>query len=148
MRLGGQRHSPDALLGTHWTGGWVGPRAGLDWCGRPRFHRDSISGPPRPQRVAIPTVGVPYLVDFVLRYAWETQGNVSNFSYIQPHWSTIKFASLRHMPLIKFYKQADSKRNKPQVTLLEILRVRVYTTRNTYPFQWQQQRGAKSSLKN
>jgi len=31
------------------------------------------------------------------------------------------------MPLIKFYKQAASKLNKPQVTLLEIL----YTTQNT-----------------
>ena len=34
----GQRHAPTALyprerLGTHCTGGWVGPRAGLDRCG-------------------------------------------------------------------------------------------------------------------
>jgi hypothetical protein len=38
--VSGQRHAPAALLppgkgppvpiGTHWTGGWVGPRAGLD----------------------------------------------------------------------------------------------------------------------
>jgi hypothetical protein len=33
-----QRHAPAALLpgkrtGTHCTGGWVGPRPGLDWCG-------------------------------------------------------------------------------------------------------------------
>ena len=33
----GQRHAPDALYpretpGTHCTGGWVGPRAGLDRC--------------------------------------------------------------------------------------------------------------------
>ena len=31
MGVGGQRHSP---AGTHCIGGWVGPRAGLDWCGK------------------------------------------------------------------------------------------------------------------
>ena len=35
----GQRHAPAALYsrerpGTHCTGGWVGPRAGLDMCGK------------------------------------------------------------------------------------------------------------------
>jgi hypothetical protein len=28
--------------GTHCIGGWVGPRAGLDGCGEPLPHRDSI----------------------------------------------------------------------------------------------------------
>jgi hypothetical protein len=38
--VSGQRHSPAALypvemaIGTHYTGGWVGPRAGLDREGR------------------------------------------------------------------------------------------------------------------
>jgi hypothetical protein len=32
--------------GTHYIGGWVGPRAGLDGCGIP--HRDSIPGPSSP----------------------------------------------------------------------------------------------------
>jgi len=41
MWVGGQRHAPAALLavkrpGTHYTGGWVGPRAGLDGCGKSR----------------------------------------------------------------------------------------------------------------
>jgi hypothetical protein len=39
---------------THYIGGWVGPRAGLDGCGKSRFHRDSIPGPSSPLRVAIP----------------------------------------------------------------------------------------------
>jgi hypothetical protein len=36
MMVSGQRHAPAALYpgertpGTHWTGGWVDPRAGLD----------------------------------------------------------------------------------------------------------------------
>jgi len=50
---GGQRHAPAALYprerpGIHCTGGWVGPRAGLDRCGKSRLHRDSIPGPPSP----------------------------------------------------------------------------------------------------
>jgi hypothetical protein len=49
--VGGQRHAPAALPpqkipGTHFTGGWVGLRAGLDGCGKARPHRESISGPP------------------------------------------------------------------------------------------------------
>ena len=43
MRVGGQRHAPVALPperpGTHCIGGWVGPRAGLDGCGKSRLHR-------------------------------------------------------------------------------------------------------------
>jgi hypothetical protein len=55
--LAGQRHSPAALRlgkrpGTHFTGGWVGPRTGLDGCGKSRLRRDSI---PNFQRVAILT---------------------------------------------------------------------------------------------
>ena len=39
--FGGHRHVPAALplgngLFTHCTGGWVGPRAGLDGCGKSR----------------------------------------------------------------------------------------------------------------
>ena len=34
--------------GTHCMGGWVGPRAGLDECGKSRLHRDSIPGPSSP----------------------------------------------------------------------------------------------------
>ena len=41
MGLRGQRHAPAALPpgkspGTHFIGGWVGPRAGLDGCGKSR----------------------------------------------------------------------------------------------------------------
>ena len=39
--MGGQRHTPAALppgkrFGTHCIGGWVGPRADLDGCGKSR----------------------------------------------------------------------------------------------------------------
>ena len=55
MGVGGQHHAAAALSpgkrpGTHCIGGWVGPRAGLDGCGksRPPAHRDSIPGPSSP----------------------------------------------------------------------------------------------------
>ena len=46
----GKRHAPAALYpperpSTHCTGGWVGPRAGLDRRGKSRHHRVSIPGP-------------------------------------------------------------------------------------------------------
>jgi hypothetical protein len=45
--VGGQYHAPAALFprkraDTHCTGDWVGCRAGLDGCGKPRSHGDSI----------------------------------------------------------------------------------------------------------
>jgi hypothetical protein len=51
--VGGQGHGPAAVPpgkrpGTHCTGGRVGPRAGLDGCGKSRPHRKSISGPSSP----------------------------------------------------------------------------------------------------
>jgi hypothetical protein len=36
---------PRERTGTHCTGGWVSPRAGLDVCEKSRPHRDSIPGP-------------------------------------------------------------------------------------------------------
>ena len=46
MVEGGQRHAPSSLPpetpGTHCLGGWLGPIARLEGCGKFRFHRDSI----------------------------------------------------------------------------------------------------------
>ena len=55
----GQRHAPAALYlrkspGTHCTRDWVGPRTGLDRCGKSRSYRDSIPGQSMPSPVAIP----------------------------------------------------------------------------------------------
>jgi hypothetical protein len=51
--VGGKRHASAAIPlrkrpGAHCVGGWVGPRAGLDGCGKSRPHRDSIPGPSSP----------------------------------------------------------------------------------------------------
>jgi hypothetical protein len=48
-------HSRWERPGTHCSGGWVGPRAVLDGCGKSRHHRDSFPGPSSPYRVAIST---------------------------------------------------------------------------------------------
>jgi hypothetical protein len=52
MGVGGQRHAqavyPRESTGTHCIGGWVGPRVGIDECGKSRLHRDSILGPSSP----------------------------------------------------------------------------------------------------
>ena len=50
MGVGDQRHAPADLppgkrAGSHYTGGWVGPRAGLDGCEKYCPYRDSIPGP-------------------------------------------------------------------------------------------------------
>ena len=57
--VSGQQHAPAALYprerpGTHFTGGWVGPRAGLD-DGKFRPHRNSIPDRPAHSSVAMPT---------------------------------------------------------------------------------------------
>ena len=50
--VGGQRHALPALPlerpGANCTGGWVGPWACLDGCGKFRPHQDSIPGPSSP----------------------------------------------------------------------------------------------------
>ena len=58
MWVGSQRHTPAALPsgngpGTHCIGGWVGPRAGLDLCGKSRIYRDSLPGPFSPKKYNI-----------------------------------------------------------------------------------------------
>jgi hypothetical protein len=45
---------PRERPGSHYIAGWVGPRAGLVWCGKSRPHRDSIHGPSSRYRVAMP----------------------------------------------------------------------------------------------
>jgi hypothetical protein len=44
---------PRERPGNHCVGDWVGPRAGLDGCGKSRLHRVSIPGPSSPYRAAL-----------------------------------------------------------------------------------------------
>ena len=52
--MGGQRHAPATLTpgkrpGTHCVGGWVGPRAGVEGCGKSHPPTE-IRSPDRPAR--------------------------------------------------------------------------------------------------
>ena len=58
MLVGGQLHAPAALPpgrrpGTFYTDGWVVPKAGLD--GAENCYWNSIPGPSKPWRIAVPT---------------------------------------------------------------------------------------------
>jgi len=69
MGVGCQRYTPAALPpgrtpGTLWIGERVGSWAGLDGCGKSHPHRDSISGPSSPYRVAILTAVSRFIVLF------------------------------------------------------------------------------------
>jgi hypothetical protein len=60
MGVGVQRHFPASLspgkkTGTHFIGGWVGLKAGLEGCGKYCPHRYSIPGPSSPYQIAILT---------------------------------------------------------------------------------------------
>jgi len=46
---------PQEIPGDHCKGGWVGPKPGLDGCGKSRLHRESIPGQSSSQPVALPT---------------------------------------------------------------------------------------------
>ena len=48
---------PRERRGTHCIVGWVGPRAGLDGCGKSRLHRDSIAGLSRRLKFLYPVSG-------------------------------------------------------------------------------------------
>ena len=59
MRVGNQRHAPAILLsgkgfGTHCTVGWLGSRADVEWCRKPRPLRVTIPGPYGVCLVAVP----------------------------------------------------------------------------------------------
>jgi hypothetical protein len=77
MGMRGQRHASAALppgkrLVTHCIGGWVGPRAGLNGCGKSRHHRGSSPLPVQPVAsrytdCAIPAHSWPQLPDETCR---------------------------------------------------------------------------------
>jgi hypothetical protein len=72
-KVSGQQHAPNALNprerpGNHCTGGWVGPRAGLDRCGKSRAN--GIRSPDRPARnqslyrLSYPAHIITYVLDY------------------------------------------------------------------------------------
>jgi len=93
----GQRHAPAAPYprerpGTYCTGGWVGLRAGLDWCGESR--PTGIRSPDRPARRQSL---------YRLRYPAHQRTNLFLDIFVQCGWrgttDVIRYLSL-HLPLI------------------------------------------------
>ena len=74
---------PREQPGTHCIGGWVGPKAGLDGCGKSRPHRDSILGMSNPYRVAIPTTlsRPTHIRSNIYLYIHESPFEIQNPSY-------------------------------------------------------------------
>jgi hypothetical protein len=68
----------------------VGPRAGLDGCGKSRPHRDSIPGPSSQYRVAIPT-----------ELSWPTWNNYLGYVGERPYTygGQVEVASAQYGPL-------------------------------------------------
>jgi hypothetical protein len=78
---------PRERPGTHCTGGWVGPRAGLDLSEKSHPHRDSIHGPSSLWSVAVPTElpGPPYSVRYDLQCHNVMQMVTDRFQHYQTH---------------------------------------------------------------
>ena len=61
---------PRERPGTYCVGGLVGPRVGLDGCGKSRPHRHSIPGPSSTKRVAIPTAPSRPIYIYIIYIYW------------------------------------------------------------------------------
>jgi hypothetical protein len=98
---------PRERPGTHSLGGWLGPRAGLDRCGKSRLHRDSILGLSSPYRVAIPTeLSRPNVI--IINNNNINNSNVSHFQMSDPPTPSFCFLgafqpfTVRAAPVIVF----------------------------------------------
>jgi hypothetical protein len=73
----GQRHAPAALLprerpGTHFAGGWLGPQAGMDRCGKSR-------PPPGFDSRTFPSVASRYTdIRYPAHPIWRVAANILN----------------------------------------------------------------------
>ena len=96
------RSLPRKRHGTHCTGGWVGPRAGLDRCGKSRHHRDSIRGPSSPWPVAIPTeLPGPCMWGTLSLFVWYLWQNFKYLSFAQERFVLGAILYVEHCVLLK-----------------------------------------------
>ena len=110
---------------TQCIGVWVGPRAGLDRCGKPRPHRDSIPGRSSPYRIAIPTelsrpqiiqlfsvvfceVRAVHTFDFRICMNVTTNGGPPLWSSGQSFWLQIQRSRVRFPALPDFLSSSGS----------------------------------------
>jgi hypothetical protein len=62
---------PWEIPGTHCTGGWVGPKAGLDVCEKSRPHRDSIPGVAISTEIPGPHLVLIFIVNITVNTKWK-----------------------------------------------------------------------------
>jgi len=106
-RSGNFTPSPHERPGTHCIGSWVGPRAGLDGCGKSRPHQDATPGPSSPQPVAIPTeLSHRTLYSLCSFYSYSTKHLLQTTTatvHELPHFKSsrdVTSASTKNLPLI------------------------------------------------
>ena len=88
-----RRYLPQERPRTHCTGGWVGPRAGLDRC---RISRAPPGFDPRtvhPVAVAIPTELPAHDQSTMLHFFLIFYSNTLHFSHVWANWSSPYFSS-------------------------------------------------------
>jgi hypothetical protein len=106
MGVGGYRHALSTLPqgkrpGTHCTGGWVGPRAGLVRCGKYCLHRNSIPGPsilyqvaelsPRPYVTLM--IAMCWILEYVVRINMEFYPPLCYVTPLQSKYSPLTLTS-------------------------------------------------------
>jgi len=147
MGVGGQRHAPVVLPrerpGTHSIGSWVGPRAGLDGCGKSHPNRDSIPGPSCPQRVAIPTeLSRPTRLYSQRHYIPDVHNEVRVYHYIRNYPFRYTQCSMCcvadcHVETLHRSFVASSglhREHKKKLHVLVLLQIRVTTTKHFSTF--------------
>jgi hypothetical protein len=99
MGVGGQHHVSAALPpgkrpGTHCTGGWVGPRAGVDRCRKSRSNRHSIPGP------SIPYIGIASRYSDLLSRPIQWNCTIINVEHLWNNWQeNYKVRGTKPVPL-------------------------------------------------
>jgi hypothetical protein len=86
---------------THCTGAWVGHRAGLDWCGKPRPGCNSIPRPSISYRVAITTE--PSRPTYELQYHPQFRNKLALFLtlYLYSNFGTLSSQSFCTLIIVK-----------------------------------------------
>ena len=90
---------PQGIAGTHCRGGPVGPRAGLEKCGKSRLHRYAIREPSSPQRLVISTSLSRSTTSGIMNCFYKT--------YLNTFVALIKLETTPHLYRIKFSSAAN-----------------------------------------
>ena len=112
---------PRERPGTHCIGGWVGPRALLDECGKSHSHRDTVPGPSSSYWLAAPTGLSRPTVFNPLIYVCRAGCYKYSFLYnhIPLHFPTSIPVKLLNAFIIQWFKFSDILRSAGNVWLVK-----------------------------